>query len=337
MCVIIFINIKLQITIGLFAGIGARRILLLAASVSSSRHEFGGDSTCTIVVCFSHTKLVEEVGKMAPSSNMLWLFAVILGVYFLSLDIVLHYKIAGWDPAHPTKNEEEGYDMFNPLSVKLLMIDHASHFIYHPLSELFDQITGFSLLFPFITPNFISFCHLSFALVSAKLIGNDNLCWRQIGVLFFEFRTYLDSLDGVVYRSHSKHSSYNSGWGTSGYFVDIACDILAGLALFVSICFYFYRHHPSNYQIDLCCRINDDPELAKRAPSSHYPSKKAVGITLTLYCVRFLLTAGLWDHYVHQYTDLLESPHINARQQVLVAYNHIDYFFKYRYFFIYIS
>ena len=83
------------------------------------------------------------------------------------------------------------------------MNDHTSQYVTAPAVEYFDSITRFSTIFYFITPNMISFFHLFLAFVSARFVSSESLHTRRIGVLIFEFRTMLDALDGVVYRSHS--------------------------------------------------------------------------------------------------------------------------------------
>ena len=92
---------------------------------------------------------------------------------------------------------------YRHLSVKTLMNDHTGQYVLAPLSEYFDAFTQFSVIFYFISPNMISLLNLFLGLIAAQLVSSVVLRKRRMGVLLFEFRTLLDALDGVVFRSHS--------------------------------------------------------------------------------------------------------------------------------------
>jgi hypothetical protein len=137
--------------------------------------------------------------------------------------------------------------IFSPLPVKKLMMADATHYIRSPIAELLEKIFGFSTIFPFITANSISLFHCVLSIVSVKFLVDDSLFWRQIGVVIFQFRNFLDSFDGVIYRAHANSATYKSHYGSIGYFVDAFSDVFGGLCLIGSLCIYFLKHRPFYY------------------------------------------------------------------------------------------
>ena len=145
-------------------------------------------------------------------------------IYFAWMDVALYYKLQ----SHPenlllTQNYQEfkipsktnsttpkigitpkmeAFDPFNPLSLKLLMLDHANHYVYYPLGSFLDlDVLKISEKLTFITPDMISFSHVMVGALAGKFLSSEMLNQRRIGVLFFEVRSFLDSLDGLVARS----------------------------------------------------------------------------------------------------------------------------------------
>ena len=53
----------------------------------------------------------------------------------------------------------------------------------------------------FISADMISFSHVMVGAVAGKFLGSEILNQRRLGVLLFEVRSFLDSLDGLVARS----------------------------------------------------------------------------------------------------------------------------------------
>ena len=154
------------------------------------------------------------------------IFIVLLLVvlmYYAWMDVALYYKLQ----SHPenlllTQNYQEfkipsktnqsttpkitpkmeAFDPFNPLSLKLLMLDHANHYVYYPLGSFLDlDVLKISEKLTFITPDMISFSHVMVGALAGKFLSSEMLNQRRIGVLFFEVRSFLDSLDGLVARS----------------------------------------------------------------------------------------------------------------------------------------
>ncbi len=145
--------------------------------------------------------------------------------------------------------------VFWPLPVKKIMMAEGTHFIRSPLAEFVEHFLGFSYLFPFIGPNAISLTHCALSIVCIRFLVSDSLFWRQVGVCIFQFRNFLDSFDGVVYRAHANRHSYKSHYGSIGYYVDAFSDVFGGTCLIGSIAIYLLKHPPPNKSLTRCFRL----------------------------------------------------------------------------------
>lgn len=158
------------------------------------------------------------------------------------MDVILFSKVKHIEPmqrfkpkialgstvGHILKNSSRPKSFFSPLPVKKIMMAEVTHFIRSPLAELVETVFKFSEIFPFVTPNMISFFHNMISIVSIRFLSHDLLFWRQFGVCLFQFRNFLDSFDGVIYRAHAKKIEYKSHYGSFGYFIDAISDTLGG-------------------------------------------------------------------------------------------------------------
>ena len=77
-----------------------------------------------------------------------------------------------------------------------------------------------------------------------KFFSSESLTRRRIGVLIFQFRTFLDCFDGVVFRAHAHSQRYKSHYGDFGYYVDAISDILGGTCLILGCLFHLYKQRP---------------------------------------------------------------------------------------------
>ena len=86
----------------------------------------------------------------------------------------------------------QSFDAFNPISLKLLTLDHTNHYIYYPVCSWIDiDILHISEKLTFITPDMISLSHVMVAAIGAKFLGSEILFHRRLGVLLFELRSFL--------------------------------------------------------------------------------------------------------------------------------------------------
>lgn len=165
----------------------------------------------------------------------------------------------------PPQQIEQPFTVFNPLSVKLIMVDHVTHYVHDVVARFIEDNLHLSSMFSFITPNFVSFFGLLLAFIGCSLIALSNdPAHARLGAILFELRNLADSLDGVVYRSQARQRRvemmlqqqqlqinnelttspnnvpksaevYQSNYGSSGYNVDMICDGLGGLFFVLAI------------------------------------------------------------------------------------------------------
>lgn len=164
---------------------------------------------------------------------------ILLLIYLVTMEILLVSHLKHRGPYQtmnvPKQNQstkaasaKPAKTMFYPLPVKKIMIADATMFIRSPIAEFVEKAFGFSVLFPFVSANMVSFIHNVLSVVSIRFLAHDLLFWRQFGVCLFQFRNFLDSFDGVIYRAHAQRFAYTSNYGTFGYFVDAVSDTLGG-------------------------------------------------------------------------------------------------------------
>ncbi len=195
--------------------------------------------------------------------------------YFIWMDIALYVNLQRWSPppiqhktpanlttlsAHQQTTPPpkiDPFSTFNPLTCKLIMVDHMTHYVHDILARFLIDYIGLARLFPWVTANLVSLAGVFLAIVGSKLTVSDSLMHRQMGAVLFECRNLADSLDGVFARSHkreqaiSRHSektaeiTYSSTYGSIGYNVDIICDIIGGAFFCAAIFYRFLRRKPA--------------------------------------------------------------------------------------------
>jgi hypothetical protein len=145
---------------------------------------------------------------------------ILLIFYFVIMDIILFNKLQHRQKNVQSSEQNGSYSkkvsIFTNISVKKIMIAEATHFIRSPLSEFIEFNLHFSEIFPFINANMISLFHCFLSVVSIRFLINDSLFWRQIGVAIFQFRNFLDSFDGTIFRAHAHKNVYKSNYGSFG-------------------------------------------------------------------------------------------------------------------------
>ncbi|KAK3592381.1 hypothetical protein CHS0354_026077 [Potamilus streckersoni] len=291
-------------------------------------------STVLINMMSSLTMNIACNGKYA-----IIIFLSILLLFFVVMDINLYISLQSTTLVGQKRIGSQYFSPFEPLSMKLLMTDPVNHYIFTPLAEYFDDVTQFSKVFYFITPNMISFTHLVLAFVAGKFVSSESLGHRRLGVVIYHFRNWLDDLDGVVYRSHSQTKGiYRSNKSNIGYYIDIYSDIIGGFALSFGILFYLWKCPPSRFNhsvlpVKLPDTTPQSPERQNGSPvRKSFPLNFLTGterpsggltrkyIFWKVFCFGFTLivAAGTWDKVVERYTYVFQSeftdPKITALQ-----------------------
>lgn len=263
------------------------------------------------------------------------LFIVILScvlAFFVAMDTHLYFTLQSTSLVKQDPPVPGFFSPFRPLSVKLLMTDPVNHYIIGPAAEYFDEITHFSKVFYFITPNMISITHVTVSLISAKLVSSEHLSTRRIAVLMYLFRSWLDDLDGVVYRSHTHTKGmYISNHNTFGYYVDIYSDIIGGIFLMIGILFSLWKvllpANGGNYTSLPVTKT--DSGQASPVPNSS-PNKKTSFNILNVFTgnerhsgviftkryiflktlsvgLMIAVASGTWDKCVERYTEVFQT------------------------------
>ncbi|XP_070184363.1 uncharacterized protein, partial [Littorina saxatilis] len=247
---------------------------------------------------------------------------VILLTYYAIMDIILYVTFMKTDlvASSQASNKGELFSPFTHLSVKALMNDHTSQYITAPAVEYFDTFTHFSTVFYFITPNMISFFHLFLAFISARFVASEDLHTRRLGVVLFEIRTFLDALDGVVYRSHSNTKGiYQSVRSSLGYYVDISCDGFGGVFLMLGVLVYLFRRFDptKQSQTEASWKSVEAGTAGKNGVNgvngggvNHVTSysKKMLFWKCWCYGITIALGGKFWDAVVGDFKDLFQQP-----------------------------
>lgn len=176
-----------------------------------------------------------------------------------------------------------------------------------------------------------------------KFFASESLFNRRIGVVIFQFRTFLDCLDGVVFRAHTNNKRYKSYYGNFGYYVDAFSDILGGTCLILGCLFYFYKQQPfrstpartnvclsssasdgGSEETDMMILNLEDDQTSSRmhSPVSTHSdnnlleTKRTIFLTLLFFSIRYSFAAMFWDRNVHAYENLLDSVPTTAQEKV---------------------
>lgn len=154
--------------------------------------------------------LTKKTHNMSDVTHICILLSLVVLMYCAWMDVALYYKLQshpenllltqnyvaekenGASATTTTSSESytQSFDPFNPISLKLLMLDHLNHYIYYPIGSWLDvDILHISQKLTFITPDMISLSHVMVAGVAAKFVSSEILLQRRIGVLLFELRS----------------------------------------------------------------------------------------------------------------------------------------------------
>lgn len=220
----------------------------------------------------------------------------------------------------------------NPLchvTVKAIMLDHTNHYLFAPMATIFDNIIGFSRS-KFITANMISFFHVFVAIAAGRLVASDSLGYRRFGVVLFQFRTFLDDLDGHVARMKKNIRGERSEIGTSGYYIDGLCDGLGCIALMIGIAFFLKNNPPRRgyTQLQPIIPISDSKNGDSGVMYKVKVTTKKVARKVLCFTGQLLLSSTAWNRYIALYQDMLERNDVTTTQFIRQ-----DYIFKSNWFF----
>jgi hypothetical protein len=298
---------------------------------------------------------------MSEVTRIFTVLVLVLIMYFAWMDVALYYKLQSQPenllltqnyqeakdklvvnnatttpPDAVSKKSVHGdhiFDPFNPISIKLLMLDHCNHYIYYPLGSWIDSdILNISDGLTFITPDMISLSHVAVAGVAYKFLSSESLTHRRLGVLLFEVRSFLDSLDGLVARARSNQRAMVADHTQWGYWMDGLCDLLGTTFLMFGVLNLCQRAVPRsvvNFKVRPSV-YNWVPTIMRKSPATSesdqepflptttvtIPSMHGGGAiilrhsTVIVACLSLMLflASDLWNRYMEQYHVLLEVP-----------------------------
>ena len=265
--------------------------------------------------------------SLSPNQRVMLLFlvAVVLS-YYVIMDVTLYSALQSvTDLVHEKKVPGTMWSPFRPLSVKLIMQDPTTHYVLTPMSEYFNEFTHFSDVFYFISPNMITFTHLTLSFVSAKFIVSDSLKSRRIGVLIYELRSFLDAFDGTVFRSRAANKKYESHHSEIGFWIDSTSDTIGGFTLSFAVLFFFYwkgspkkELSPLPWAMDEKNGNRNDCNGEKHDIRSYkYYTKKFIFWVCFCYGAQVGISSAMWDQTMWKLTDIfnteMASPELAVR------------------------
>lgn len=208
----------------------------------------------------------------------------------------------------------------NPLchvTVKALLLDHTNHYLFAPMATIFDNMVKCSKS-SWLTPNMISFFHVFVAILAAKLIASDSLCYRRVGVVLFQIRTFLDDLDGHVARQKKHIRGERSEIGTTGYYIDGLCDGLGCIALLIGIFVHLKNNPPRRgyTQLQAILPITDAKNPDAGVVYKVKVTTKKVARKVLCFSGQLLLSSTAWNRYIAIYQDILERNDLQPDQYI---------------------
>lgn len=251
-------------------------------------------------------------------------FKVLLGLlgtfalYLLFMDYILYRRMQDY-AIRPVRSEMAysssvpcDVDPFCVVTVKALMLDYPNLYILSPLAALVDRLLGISRSWSWLTPNMISGFHVLVAIVAGHCVSSSSLADRRLGVLLFEFRTWLDDMDGHVARRRKNISGERSDVGSTGYLVDGLCDGLGCIALMIGV-FFFLKRNPPRRGYEKLRKIypcaESAAELGDATSEISYKRLRFRALLRNVLLVSgHLMIASIgWNRYIALYQDLLET------------------------------
>jgi len=178
------------------------------------------------------------------STKCLTLFLAGLAIYLLWMDVGFYLELQRLAPRSldPPSNSTQPYiySPFQPITVKLLMFPPTVQFIDEPLAYLTVHYTRLATWF---SPDAMSLLGVAVAAISARFMMQEELRCRQLGVLLFSVRDYIDALDGTIYRERKNLHQFGQVAAPDhfGWMMDGICDGLADVFRFVAFAVVLQR------------------------------------------------------------------------------------------------
>ena len=111
-----------------------------------------------------------------------------------------------------------------------MQVFYFSNFLIETAYDLFIKNTTQKETF-YLLNNFDGI----FVIISAKFLTLEHQCYKRFGVLLFELRSFLDSLDGLVARSRANQRAIVADSSQWGYWVDGLCDLFGTIFFMIAV------------------------------------------------------------------------------------------------------
>ncbi|TRY76889.1 hypothetical protein TCAL_09230 [Tigriopus californicus] len=266
----------------------------------------------------------------------LTLFLLAVAIYFLWMDVALYINLQKVPPTSPTVQplqtniSDYTYTPFYPITVKLLFQGPTIHYIDTPLGFWTVEYTNIA---QWISANGVSIVGVFFAACAAKMFLSDSLKVRQLGVLMFKIRDFMDSLDGTVARARRSQVALLVEPGTFGYYFDGICDAIGDTMIFLAIITYCNRNYSigakhgnrlSYLRLDATSISNALPTINKPSCRSYFSfcrkNQPAITLFICIAC-QALLSSMLWNFSLIKYHNLLETDLYAKNSSGILAQN----------------
>jgi len=246
---------------------------------------------------------------------MLTVFLVTLAIYLMWMDVAFYLEIQNLQPRSATNpTTEYTFSVFQPITVKLMMLTPTIQFIDEPLSYTIIRNTNVAQV---ISPNVASLLGVLVAAISARFLVSDNLKFRQLGVLLFKVRDLIDGLDGNIARERSQSHSTGLVANTNswGWYVDGYCDAAGDILRFIALVFYLhkvwwpstgksgYSLLDSKLSLD-SVGVNGQWNLRLKSWWHSYQRPLTVMVAVGL---QSLFSSVLWNYFMVHYHNILET------------------------------
>jgi len=266
-------------------------------------------------------------GKNVNTLACYGLFA--FAVYFLWCDITFFSQLAAERTELLASNKT---NIVSKYSVKLRMLPPLDQYVYLPLCNWFNSEFAISEI-SWISPNVVTLMHFTVAVVCGRFFSSSTLLVRRVGCFLFEFRSFLDILDGVIYRTQRGTTTFVSGWGSMGYWIDGMADVFGSLFIMLGTLYRYnkcppLKNHASKInKYNGTFKDNSDTEAATNFLSADPGSEnssverhtKSYAFKICLYVTLMVVVRSrMWDHFQQVYRGLLGVPRndISAHKQL---------------------
>lgn len=127
------------------------------------------------------------ISSQSPYFKLILLGVLCLFIYFIWMDIALFVNLQRWSPppieststslrTTTTRNATiklvntkiDPFTVFNPLTVKLVMIDHMTHYVHDIVARFLVDFMGLAAMFPWMSANIVSFLGVVSALIGEQ-------------------------------------------------------------------------------------------------------------------------------------------------------------------------